>query len=133
MSAIVVDQQCVRFCEVCSFFFLKMPKVKRGSKAIPDGWHAIEPTLEEFDEKIRQGIGGDVSMLSEEYVGRRIFHIIVYSMQHKIFHIIACSMFIVFILYFQEASIFHLTCAFWTHKIYLFITHFFFYVCPSHR
>lgn len=33
----------------------KMPKVKRSRKAPPDGWELIEPTLDELDQKMREG------------------------------------------------------------------------------
>lgn len=44
-----------------------MPKVKRSRKAPPDGWELIEPTLDELDQKMREGelsscLGLDVSM-----------------------------------------------------------------------
>nr|XP_045360090.1 protein BUD31 homolog [Camelus bactrianus] len=32
-----------------------MPKVKRSRKAPPDGWELIEPTLDELDQKMREG------------------------------------------------------------------------------
>lgn len=42
----------------CSFAFLlaeAMPKVKRSRKPPPDGWELIEPTLDELDQKMREG------------------------------------------------------------------------------
>lgn len=33
----------------------KMPKVKRSRKPPPDGWELIEPTLDELDQKMREG------------------------------------------------------------------------------
>lgn len=36
----------------------KMPKVKRSRKAPPDGWELIEPTLDELDQKMREGKWG---------------------------------------------------------------------------
>ena len=33
----------------------KMPKVKISRKAPPDGWELIEPTLDELDQKMREG------------------------------------------------------------------------------
>lgn len=36
----------------------KMPKVKRSRKAPPDGWELIEPTLDELDQKMREGEWG---------------------------------------------------------------------------
>lgn len=35
-----------------------MPKVKRSRKAPPDGWELIEPTLDELDQKMREGEWG---------------------------------------------------------------------------
>ena len=32
-----------------------MPKVRRSKKATPDGWELIEPTLEELEQKMREG------------------------------------------------------------------------------
>lgn len=34
---------------------LIMPKVKRSRKPPPDGWELIEPTLDELDQKMREG------------------------------------------------------------------------------
>lgn len=33
-----------------------MPKVKRSKKPPPEGWELIEPTLEELEQKMREGI-----------------------------------------------------------------------------
>lgn len=33
-----------------------MPKVRRSRKAPPEGWELIEPTLEELEQKMREGI-----------------------------------------------------------------------------
>ena len=33
-----------------------MPKVKRSRKPPPDGWELIEPTIDELDQKMREGI-----------------------------------------------------------------------------
>ena len=38
-----------------TIFWEKMPKVKRSRKAPPDGWELIEPTLDELDQKMREG------------------------------------------------------------------------------
>lgn len=35
-----------------------MPKVKRSRKPPPDGWELIEPTLDELDQKMREGSFG---------------------------------------------------------------------------
>lgn len=32
-----------------------MPKVRRSRKAPPEGWELIEPTLEELEQKMREG------------------------------------------------------------------------------
>lgn len=34
-----------------------MPKVRRSKKPPPDGWELIEPTLEELEQKMREGKG----------------------------------------------------------------------------
>ena len=44
--------QC--FC-VFFFKFTVMPKVKRSRKPPPEGWELIEPTLDELDQKMREG------------------------------------------------------------------------------
>ncbi|NP_001140032.1 protein BUD31 homolog [Salmo salar] len=46
-----------------------MPKVKRSRKPPPDGWELIEPTLDELDQKMREGktyflLANNVSHLS---------------------------------------------------------------------
>jgi len=33
-----------------------MPKVKRTRKPPPDGWELIEPTIDELDAKMREGL-----------------------------------------------------------------------------
>ena len=33
----------------------KMPKVRRSRKPPPEGWELIEPTLDELDQKMREG------------------------------------------------------------------------------
>ena len=33
-----------------------MPKVRRSKKAPPEGWELIEPTLDELDAKMREGM-----------------------------------------------------------------------------
>ncbi len=33
-----------------------MPKVRRSKKRPPEGWELIEPTLDELDQKMREGI-----------------------------------------------------------------------------
>lgn len=32
-----------------------MPKVRRSKKPPPEGWELIEPTLDELDQKMREG------------------------------------------------------------------------------
>lgn len=32
-----------------------MPKVRRSRRTPPDGWELIEPTLEELEQKMREG------------------------------------------------------------------------------
>ena len=32
-----------------------MPKVRRSRKPPPEGWELIEPTLDELDQKMREG------------------------------------------------------------------------------
>ena len=32
-----------------------MPKVRRSKKKPPEGWELIEPTLDELDQKLREG------------------------------------------------------------------------------
>lgn len=39
-----------------------MPKVKRSRKPPPDGWELIEPTLDELDQKMREG-----KMVEDDY------------------------------------------------------------------
>ena len=41
-----------------------MPKVRRSRTKRPDGWELIEPTLEELDQKMREGWYYDLSPLS---------------------------------------------------------------------
>ena len=32
-----------------------MPKIRKTKKKAPDGWELIEPTLEELEQKMREG------------------------------------------------------------------------------
>ena len=32
-----------------------MPKIRRSRKKRPEGWELIEPTLEELDQKMKEG------------------------------------------------------------------------------
>ena len=36
-----------------------MPKVKRTRKPPPDGWELIEPTIDELDAKMREGLSDE--------------------------------------------------------------------------
>jgi len=36
-------------------FYNIMPKVRRSKKSPPEGWELIEPTLEELEQKMREG------------------------------------------------------------------------------
>ena len=47
-----------------------MPKVKRSKKPPPDGWELIEPTLDELDQKMREGISSECSIILSE-LGRQ--------------------------------------------------------------
>lgn len=38
-----------------------MPKVRRSRKRPPDGWELIEPTLEELEQKMREGLCVDLT------------------------------------------------------------------------
>lgn len=44
-----------------------MPKVKRSRKPPPDGWELIEPTLDELDQKMREGKRIDFSRSAQQY------------------------------------------------------------------
>lgn len=44
-----------------------MPKVKRSRKPPPDGWELIEPTLDELDQKMREGKQIDYSHTAQQY------------------------------------------------------------------
>ena len=44
-----------RFCRNVPLTRSAMPKVKRSRKPPPDGWELIEPTLDELDQKMREG------------------------------------------------------------------------------
>ena len=48
-----------RFCRKGKVSFLAlnfvMPKVRRSRKPPPEGWELIEPTLDELDQKMREG------------------------------------------------------------------------------
>lgn len=47
-----------------------MPKVKRSRKPPPDGWELIEPTLDELDQKMREGWSGDDEPASPNVVSQ---------------------------------------------------------------
>ena len=42
-----------------------MPKVKRTRKPPPDGWELIEPTIDELDAKMREGLCGGMPKYGE--------------------------------------------------------------------
>lgn len=44
-----------------------MPKVKRSRKPPPDGWELIEPTLDELDQKMREGNQTDYLYTAQQY------------------------------------------------------------------
>lgn len=44
-----------------------MPKVKRSRKPPPDGWELIEPTLDELDQKMREGNQTDYLHTAQQY------------------------------------------------------------------
>ena len=44
-------QQCERERKTLDI----MPKVRRSKKRPPEGWELIEPTLDELDQKMREG------------------------------------------------------------------------------
>lgn len=51
-----------------------MPKVRRSKKPPPDGWELIEPTLEELEQKMREGKNSkfiNVNYLLDKYLGVR--------------------------------------------------------------
>lgn len=50
-----------------------MPKVRRSRKPPPEGWELIEPTLEELDQKMREGKINDPLMLYYDDI-TYIFH-----------------------------------------------------------
>lgn len=39
-----------------------MPKIRRSRKKPPDGWELIEPTLEELEQKMREGKNFDTKI-----------------------------------------------------------------------
>jgi len=44
-----------------------MPKVRRSKKPPPDGWELIEPTLEELEQKMREGNFSREKLVSHFY------------------------------------------------------------------
>ena len=49
-----------------------MPKVKRSRKSPPEGWELIEPTLDELDQKMREGklyLAGIFDLLNDVPLG----------------------------------------------------------------
>lgn len=49
-----------------------MPKIRRSRKRPPDGWELIEPTLEELEQKMREGLCVDYTCWPID----KAFHII---------------------------------------------------------
>lgn len=50
------QKSCLSFQgKLTSFEQKKMPKVRRSRKPPPEGWELIEPTLDELDQKMREG------------------------------------------------------------------------------
>lgn len=49
-----------------------MPKVKRSRKAPPDGWELIEPTLDELDQKMREGEWGPPAGVNSNWTASRL-------------------------------------------------------------
>ena len=47
-----------------------MPKVKRSRKPPPDGWELIEPTLDELDQKMREGTQQSWVLSGVDKIGR---------------------------------------------------------------
>jgi bud site selection protein 31 len=41
-----------------------MPKVRRSKKPPPDGWELIEPTLDEIEQKMREGLFAAVMLIA---------------------------------------------------------------------
>lgn len=52
---VVVDLLLFLSSSTLSLVNKKMPKVKRSRKPPPDGWELIEPTIDELDQKMREG------------------------------------------------------------------------------
>lgn len=53
-----------------------MPKIRRSRKRPPDGWELIEPTLEELEQKMREGSYYNhyqVSLFSYKIASNRLF------------------------------------------------------------
>lgn len=51
-----------------------MPKVRRSRKPPPDGWELIEPTLEELEQKMREGNKRNFVEFNERFVNVLHFH-----------------------------------------------------------
>ena len=51
------SSQLVGTSRICDVLRLEeaMPKVKRSKKKPPEGWELIEPTLDELEQKMREG------------------------------------------------------------------------------
>lgn len=44
-----------------------MPKVRRSKKPPPEGWELIEPTLDELDQKMREGLYKKIKKYARTY------------------------------------------------------------------
>lgn len=49
-----------------------MPKVRRSKKAPPEGWELIEPTLDELEQKMREG-KSFICMISVMYLSTMLY------------------------------------------------------------
>lgn len=54
-----------------------MPKVRRSRKPPPDGWELIEPTLEELEQKMREGKSRrfDIFNFTAGFILRRTYRV----------------------------------------------------------
>ena len=55
MSIHVSRLRCYKLSSDKRWYEFEMPKVRRSKKPPPDGWELIEPTLEELEQKMREG------------------------------------------------------------------------------
>lgn len=45
-----------------------MPKVRRSKKSPPEGWELIEPTLDELEQKMREGMSFHIFHLHSSFL-----------------------------------------------------------------